>query len=231
MPATRNGHRYGRLSNTSQNNLRSLPQQKTAGSIKKSKSPSQKSPQNQSPQITQDCSIYKPLNDQRDQIRLFTLLPDASYDAPLRGTLEVHAIQRCPQLKALSYFWGDPTTVRPIVINDASSQITHNLDIALRNLCDTRYNKVLWIDALCINQSDPLEKNHQIAQMGKIYQNAASVLVWLGPEGDNSDLAFDFMNGAFDMDDPSSLADLPDPTREALAALHLRPYWERAWIL
>jgi hypothetical protein len=44
----------------------------------------------------------------------------------------------------------------------------------------TRTSLTLWVDAICINQSDTLEKNIQVAMMGEIYENAATVRVWLG---------------------------------------------------
>jgi hypothetical protein len=37
----------------------------------------------------------------------------------------------------------------------------------------------LWADALCINQSDPEEKKHQVGQMGTIYGSAELVIGWL----------------------------------------------------
>jgi len=38
------------------------------------------------------------------------------------------------------------------------------------------------VDALCINQTDILEKEEQVAMMGKIYQLAERVIIWLGEE-------------------------------------------------
>lgn len=40
-------------------------------------------------------------------------------------------------------------------------------------------NEELWIDGLCIDQDATKESNHQVRIMGKIYQNARSVVVWL----------------------------------------------------
>jgi hypothetical protein len=47
----------------------------------------------------------------------------------------------------------------------------------------------IWIDAICINQQDNEEKDHQVQHMGEIYRNAKLVVVWLGPSKDNSNLA------------------------------------------
>jgi hypothetical protein len=52
-------------------------------------------------------------------------------------------------------------------------------------------DRALWMDALCINQEDVIERNQQVYLMGSIYSQAREVLVWLGPEKDNSDLAMD----------------------------------------
>lgn len=44
-----------------------------------------------------------------------------------------------------------------------------------------RPNRLLWIDALCINQKDNNEKSSQVMMMRDIYAHAKNVLVWLGP--------------------------------------------------
>ncbi|KAF2830838.1 HET-domain-containing protein, partial [Ophiobolus disseminans] len=48
----------------------------------------------------------------------------------------------------------------------------------------------LWIDAICINQSDLLERNHQVAQMRDVYTKAESVIAWLGLTQGHEELAF-----------------------------------------
>jgi hypothetical protein len=39
---------------------------------------------------------------------------------------------------------------------------------------------VLWVDALCINQEDVLERNQQVAQMSSVYRSSKLTLIWLG---------------------------------------------------
>jgi hypothetical protein len=53
--------------------------------------------------------------------------------------------------------------------------------------------RVLWIDAICINQHETQERNHQVSQMGIIFKQAAMVIVWLGDADDTSALAFRFL--------------------------------------
>ena len=94
----------------------------------------------------------------------------------------------------LSYTWGDPFTsnkalVPPtfeIKVDDGHVTITKNLYDALIQLFedpDFRLNQLqaIWIDQICINQTDTDEKNVQVAMMHDIFHFAASVLAWLGP--------------------------------------------------
>ena len=47
----------------------------------------------------------------------------------------------------------------------------------------------MWIDAICINQQDLLEKSRQVAMMGEIYANADTMFAWLGPGDATNDAA------------------------------------------
>ena len=50
---------------------------------------------------------------------------------------------------------------------------------------------MLWIDAICINQTDNEEKSIQVRKMGSIYHKARRVVVWLGPSSEHSQRAVD----------------------------------------
>jgi hypothetical protein len=67
--------------------------------------------------------------------------------------------------------------------------ITPSLDVALRHLRALSGGNAttLWIDQICINQSDVKEKTEQVKVMGRIYRSAEQVRVWLGPAADGSD--------------------------------------------
>ncbi|KAF8856272.1 heterokaryon incompatibility, partial [Acephala macrosclerotiorum] len=88
-----------------------------------------------------------------------------------------------PKFKALSYVWGDPTTISvPILVNGARYYVTPNCYAALQRLRELGESPV-WIDAICINQKDNAEKSRQIPLMGEVYSQARQVLVWLGFSG------------------------------------------------
>jgi len=86
--------------------------------------------------------------------------------------------------EALSYAWGDSSNKCKLFIGSETLAITKNLDIALRHLRRQHQGRTLWVDAICINQGNNHEKNHQVRQMRDIYANASSVLIWLGESDD-----------------------------------------------
>ncbi|KAJ4289863.1 hypothetical protein N0V90_011196 [Kalmusia sp. IMI 367209] len=90
------------------------------------------------------------------------------------------------QFDALSYCWGDPKCTHIIVCNDIDLPINGNLYQALRALRNPGHqSRYLWVDAICINQDDEIEKSHQVFHMLQIYQLANKVIAWLGAANDN----------------------------------------------
>lgn len=63
--------------------------------------------------------------------------------------------------------------------------------------------RLLWIDSLCINQSDLLEKNRQVRLMDRIYQNARRTIIWLGASGQDSENAFALMDKLVEISETS----------------------------
>jgi hypothetical protein len=108
--------------------------------------------------------------------------------------------------------------------------VTYNLDIALRNLRDAQSRRILWIDALCINQADVDERNRQVFLMSRIYSTAKHILVWLGEARGRSDFAMDRLKDLaggqeFAIREKALLKDL------ILTTLIDREWWGRLWIV
>jgi hypothetical protein len=83
---------------------------------------------------------------------------------------------RLPKYIALSYTWGASTDVFPFECNGHNLPVRENLLLALSHLKDV-VDMPIWIDAMCINQSDEVEKMSQIQMMTEIYKGAEKVLV------------------------------------------------------
>ncbi|KAF1825743.1 HET-domain-containing protein, partial [Dissoconium aciculare CBS 342.82] len=90
--------------------------------------------------------------------------------------------------KALSYSWGDEPFSETIYIGRNSLQfsVSPHVAAALRHLRDPCRAVHVWIDAICINQGDLLEKSQQLSIMASIYNQAEQVVIWLGGNGDSN---------------------------------------------
>jgi len=83
---------------------------------------------------------------------------------------------------AISYVWGDSFKLVRILCNGREYYINTSLALALKRIRHVSERRVLWADAICINQDDDEEKGHQVKQMGRIFQGASTVFVSLGPD-------------------------------------------------
>ncbi|KAH8599679.1 heterokaryon incompatibility protein-domain-containing protein [Bisporella sp. PMI_857] len=122
-----------------------------------------------------------PLSSARNEIRLLYLLGGPSTEA-IQGELEVVSLDDNPGYEALSYCWGSQDNGKTITINSQPVYVTRNLHNALMKLRLPQNKRVLWIDALCINQNDTTEKELQVSLMSQIYGKTNCGLLWLGEE-------------------------------------------------
>lgn len=141
---------------------------------------------------------YRPLDTSKDEIRLLSVFHDEN-SKTFRCTLQHFSLSSTPPYVALSYAWREPSTKDgeaprkdAVVVDDRDALVTTNLALALRTLrIETEY---LWVDALCIDQSNTSERSSQVAIMRKIYERAKKVIVWLGTEKADGILALDFID-------------------------------------
>jgi hypothetical protein len=157
---------------------------------------------------------------------------------------------------ALSYVWGSEEDPNYVLVGSEQTDegiisVTQNLDTALRHLRSDNEPRLLWIDALCINQEEDSEKGLQVAMMGKIYSLADNVVAWLGPEDENCRGAPDLMRHwakhvevdwktyqtkpSRYTDDPSwadqrKLFPYLSGELDPVCSLLSRPYFQRTWI-
>ncbi|KAL1845542.1 hypothetical protein Daus18300_014505 [Diaporthe australafricana] len=207
---------------------------------------------------------------------------DSDYDDPILTVWQdVRTSRRDdpppPKYEALSYAWGseaDPARVRVRSRSEKHDPhsyylpITRNLHDALCALRKYRLadenpegstlasslSRVLWIDAICIDQANAAEKGPQVAMMGSIYQSASRVVAWLGPADETSHRAMQFLcsvglqvNVSFRGSELSPAPGAVDPTLgdmqvplfethdrdmvECLSALLGRAWFSRLWVV
>jgi hypothetical protein len=124
--------------------------------------------------------------DARDTFRLIELLPGWSGD--LRCHLHVRKLTKSMgSYEALSYTWDteyENECVNEIICNGHKQLIHQNLYEALQTLRRPHESRLLWIDAICIDQNNTAEKSQQVKIMGTIFAKAQRVLIWIGQRED-----------------------------------------------
>lgn len=184
-------------------------------------------------------SIYDllPLNEGGTLIRLLELLPGDATE-PLVCRLVVEDILASPAYEAVSYTWGidaSPTHETEVQVNNVKSQVTPNLHACLLALRHRDASRVLWVDAICINQKNDQEKSEQVARMTGIYNSASNVLVYLGDGGEPEEALFRYFNrdrkkGESFEDSLDRLGLVKLDIVKTFAALCRRQWWTRIWI-
>ena len=127
-------------------------------------------------------------------IRLLRVDPFDS-EIPIVNIFEV-SLDKPPIYNALSYTWGVPQSDCAILCNGQPLIVTPNCRAALLRLRQNADYLTLWIDSICIDQTSVSEKSVQIPLMGEIYSRTDKVLIWLGEESLESNLALDHLRRA-----------------------------------
>lgn len=134
---------------------------------------------------------YKSLHNLDDAIRVLVVQPSEDEKAPLRIKLEPANLNAGPSYDAISYVWGPKNNDAWVLYDSANGtryiQIPANLYVALLHLRHEKIPCRIWADAICIDQTNEIERGQQVALMRRIFQQATSVVVWLGI--DNSEEA------------------------------------------
>ncbi|KAI1850287.1 hypothetical protein JX266_004145 [Neoarthrinium moseri] len=135
-----------------------------------------------------EAALYKPL--QMNEFRLALLQPGDQH-APISVYLVNANIDSYPEYDAISYVWGSAHHVVPLSCDGISTNVTFNLHCALARIRLPDRPRLVWADALCINQNDRMERSQQVALMGRIYSSARFVFACMGndPDGRSAEVA------------------------------------------
>ena len=191
-------------------------------------------------------SIYQPLY--HNEIRLITLAPGKWTD-PIECSLHIVSLDDGPTYDALSYVWGNASLRKWIRLENSHFDVSKSLEVALRHLRHEDSERVMWIDAICINQSDDAEKSQQVKKMQIIYARTSHLVVWVGEASEDSNLAMrtleqigeelkeaplwqvDLANVSLIRDMSEAIENFDPKPWVALSRLFRRPWFERVWVL
>lgn len=180
---------------------------------------------------------YSPLAPQ--QLRL--LRPVSAFD-PDDLRFEICHVSRdsSPRYTAVSYTWGDQQPTKTIRLNgEQFFHVRPNLLSCLYYLSNDRHNAGfgwdwIWVDAICINQQNNMEKSDQVGLMDRTYSDAQVVSLWLGlvPVPKSPLLRNMFPSQEeFDKGHVVTLENDSFDWYDHLDELLNRPYWSRFWVI
>lgn len=187
-------------------------------------------------------------------IRLLHIEPGPQ-DTELLCRLSTVSLEDTGIYIALSYVWGPTDRPKRIIWDGHAAEITSNLHAALieyrrRGTAGNDIFLPLWVDALCINQNDDVERTTQVRMMQHIYKQASAVVVWLGPAPEPGDDNLDLVTldtiylpwkqqgglQLFSDDDVMAIdawfgEKLPDIALDSLARFLQTPWFHRIWVV
>ncbi|KAF2117042.1 heterokaryon incompatibility protein-domain-containing protein [Lophiotrema nucula] len=181
---------------------------------------------------------YDPLPKRPGAIRLLKLLSSSARNTQIVCELINRRDGDVPQYEALSWCWGGhPPTAQVLIRKKGrlySMGVSPVLVVALTFIRSSQKDRYLWVDAICINQDNLVEKNHQVEMMHNIYANAKQVRVWLGKASEDSSTAFRFIKEeVLQFVKFETLFASPGATEkwQALLEVMQRPWFSRRWVV
>ena len=182
-------------------------------------------------------------------VRLLRLLPNSDRNSRIECQLITFSMLDSGSThpyEALSYVWGSEDNKKPVYMDVGELYVTANLHAALSHLRHCFVERVLWVDAICINQHAKDEKGRQVQSMAKIYAKASRVIVWLvdppekaalkrvapdkgdpavdGNQADNGDQALEAIRAAAEEQRVDSKMD------QMILTLLQREWFQRIWV-
>ncbi|KAF7194852.1 Heterokaryon incompatibility protein 6, OR allele [Pseudocercospora fuligena] len=140
-------------------------------------------------QETSKTYRYKPLDTSRQEIRVLHVQPKTREKRP-RCRLEHVSLAATPKPKyeTISYCWRNPTPRHVILVEGFELRVPYSAWLALKRLALDSEDRTLWIDAVCINQSDRTERGHQVSLMRDVYSLGRRNIVYLGETRDEQQM-------------------------------------------
>jgi len=180
-------------------------------------------PRNMAQPSPTDFFEHNPLDHSQPSIRLLKISPTLSAEGLIQCSISHTTIDHAPY-RCLSYAWGEPEPKQLVLIDGKYFYVQPNLFEFLKVIrADTaRTANKYWIDAICIDQNNTSERNHQVTQMGNIYSKAETVIAWLGLASNETVL---YYHGKLETKHPHRYR-----KKAVYDDLAGNEYWTRAWI-
>ena len=179
--------------------------------------------------------VYKRIN-QKEELRLLRIQQTTDVDSPIQCTITHETLhQVLPPFEAISYTWadesGDSAKKATIYLDSKPFTVTANCERALRRVRLKGQSRLVWIDAICIDQDSEAEKTHQVQLMAQIYARANRVLIYVGEASEQSTQLLEILGNPLHTDRDCEAILKRDHLEKALSVFLSRPYFWRVWVL
>jgi hypothetical protein len=188
--------------------------------------------------IGMSTPIYRRLENDEDSIRLLEILAGPKY-SPIRTKLHLRRLSSQVRFEAISYTWGNDNDSVTIIVDAQPVKIRRNLWKFLSVLRKSDEPRLVWVDAICISQTDLIEKAYQVQMIGKTFSSATQTVAWLGDEADGSADLIEQMSVPSELRPKLEYPAIgKSPFKgelkarfDLMEAFSARPYWRRTWIV
>lgn len=178
------------------------------------------------------------------ELRQACLTPVADDTAPVHVALEVYEEDLCPEYEAVSYTWREEAeesdasgAYYPIYLGQTWDIVlqSRNCWNLLHFLRRSDHVRRVWVDAICINQHDTLEKSRQVTKMDRIYERSSRVVVYLGSSTvvkRSDECVQRYRLSDYAKSSPPIISpELPDGSKPSFYEILRNRYFSRIWVI
>lgn len=126
---------------------------------------------------------YRELDQAKKETRVIVIGPGIDQDAIRCVMQTISLLERpLPTYETISYVWGNAALRGTVYVNDHMLDVPLSAEAVLRRMRDAQCERTVWIDSICIDQTDMDDRNYQVQLMCDIYSSTALGLIWLGED-------------------------------------------------
>ncbi|KAK4556992.1 hypothetical protein LTR86_005973 [Recurvomyces mirabilis] len=143
--------------------------------------------------------VYTCLEQSQKQIRVLIIQPGRS-EQPVRCAFDIISLKGIPipPYETVSYAWGKAVFSEEIYVNDQVFKVAINAKSVLVAMRYPDRQRIVWIDAICIDQGDLEDRNYCVQLMCEIYSNTCAGFIWLGEDNINAKQTFRALEEMYD---------------------------------
>lgn len=132
------------------------------------------------------AKIYRPLDREAKEIRILAVEPGDDFQPVHCSIRHISLTNPSSEFETISYTWQDASIRSTVYVDGHILDVPASAERVLRKVRhpDDR-TRLLWLDAVSINQANVEERSQQVAMMHDIFSQGRQNLIWLGESGDS----------------------------------------------